>query len=368
MAGNDVTKDQFVKSLSRLENLAKAQTPNVAKGQLFHTAGDSEPSTTDGWSGSTPQEQETMRVPYAWENGTDYNGHEGVKKALAEKVSKSQALTPAEVAIVKGENPLPIIGQKLAKGENPTPAEQWALKSGFKGLTKSEEGHKAKAPGENSPSQAPETHAGNDDEEAWQPQANAHVGKSLSGAIEGTKHLEPGINMSPVLAEFAKAMAIALEGTEARLIKAVNSLNQRIGNVEKVVSSTGSDQGEFNKSFAEAIVGIGQQVAAVASLADQVASAPVGAPKSQLRALPGGNGVTPLQKSFGPGGLDFGEGAIAKAQITGALVKMVEAKQLNPRDVIKWESTGEMSAQTQAAVQAFIQSGNRQAAGKKERR
>src|SRR5690348_9682701 len=111
-----VDKAKFNSALARLESMSK--------GQLYHTGSDSNPGT---WAG-TSQEDLNEHDDGIDANGTDYDG---VKKALARKVEKSQALTPAEVAIVKGQDPRKLIAEKVSKGEALTPAETWAIKGGF---------------------------------------------------------------------------------------------------------------------------------------------------------------------------------------------------------------------------------------------
>jgi hypothetical protein len=212
---------------------------------------------------------------------------------------------------------------------------------------------KAGTPGETElPTKVPDSHAGDDDEPI-----EGDAKKSLGGAIAGTDHLKKGIEMSPILAEFARAMGVALEGTEARtasriskaITDAVSPLVARIEHVEKSVVGYGASQGEFNKSFAEAMVGIGQQLAGSAEVAGVAATAPQGGPKSHLRAIPGGNaggapaGVQAVQKSFGPGGLDTSGDAFAKSAITDAMIDLVKGGQLNQLDVVKFETSGEMN-------------------------
>jgi hypothetical protein len=110
------------------------------------------------------------------------------------------------------------------------------------------------------------------------------------------------------------------------------------------------------------MIGIGQQVAGGAEVAAQAAQQPVGPPKSNLRAIPGGQaqGVQAVQKSFaGPGGLDVGDGALAKSQIVNAMSEMVKSNKLGPLEVIKYESTGEITPAVQQAVMAFIQGAGR---------
>src|SRR5574339_119269 len=98
-------KDKFNSALGRLQDMAKSQ--------LFHTGSDSNPGT---WAGS-PQSDLNDHEDGIDENGTDYNG---VKKALAMKVEKCLALTPAEVMIIKGQDPRKVIAEKISKGQKLT--------------------------------------------------------------------------------------------------------------------------------------------------------------------------------------------------------------------------------------------------------
>jgi hypothetical protein len=98
-----MNRGEFQAALGRLDALSK--------GQLYHTPSDSNPGT---WAGSG-QEDQNEHEDGIDENGTDYNG---VKKSLANKVAKSLALTPAEVAIASGNKAAcrKSIGEKIAKG------------------------------------------------------------------------------------------------------------------------------------------------------------------------------------------------------------------------------------------------------------
>lgn len=349
-----MNRDEFHAALGRLDALSK--------GQLFHTSSDSNPGT---WAG-TGQEDQNEHEDGIDENGTDYNG---VKKSLAAKVAKSKALTPAEVAIASGDKAgaRKSIADKITKGTKLTQAEKWALNKGFpfgkdddkddaekSGVSKGNDTPtKAGKPGETElPTKVPDSHAGDADEPI-----EGDAKKSLGGAINGTEHLKKGIEMSPILAEFARAMGAALEGTEARTAlriskaigEAVAPLMARVETLEKGLNGFGQNQDAFNKSFAEAMVGIGQQLAGGAEVAGVAGGAPAGGPKSHLRAIPGGQqngapGVQVVQKSFtGPGGLDVGGEAFAKSQISDAMIELVKGGQLNQLEVIKFETSGEMN-------------------------
>lgn len=364
---SNMNRDEFHAALGRLEALSK--------GQLFHTPSDSNPGT---WAG-TGQEDQNEHEDGIDENGTDYNG---VKKALANKVAKSKALSPAEVAIVKGDKSAArkSIAAKIGKGSKLTQAESWAVRKGFpfgKDDDEEKDGkdpvkkgdatpEKAKTPGENKdPGSVPDSHGGDSDEAI-----EGDAKKSLGGAIANTDHLKKGIEMSPILAEFARAMGVALEGTEARtaqriskaIYDVVSPLAARIEVMEKSFSGFGQSQGEFNKSFAEAMVGIGQQLAGSAEVAAAAGNGPAGAPKSHLRAVPSGQqsggGVQVMQKSFtGPGGLDVSGEAFAKSQIVDAMIDLVKGGKLNQLEVVKFESSGEMNPAVRNMVVGQLQAG-----------
>lgn len=374
-----VQRDEFHAALGRLESLAKGQ----GQTQLFATPNDSNPGT---WAGTSQTDVDEFSDGID-DNGTDYSG---VKKALAAKVAKSQALTPAEVAIVKGQDPRQMIAQKISKGDSLTPAESWAIKGGAKYFAKGKKNieiiedkkdskdsddddkpafmnkastspGKAPASGnEDDAKKVPETNAGGDTDDEIESDAK----KSLDGAINQTQQLRKGIEMSPILAEFARAMGEGLRGVEARtaqrlqksIIDALTPIADYVGQMGQTLVKHIDEQGSFNKGFAEAVVGIGQQLAGSSEVAMASASAPVGAPKSQLRSVPAG--VQPVQKSFGPGGIDMSDNALAKSQITDAMFEMVKGGKLSALDVVKFDSTGELTPQVKSMVLAHVQ-GNR---------
>lgn len=331
-------KDEFKKSLSRLETMAK--------GQLFHTGSDSDPGS---WAGTSGKDEDAFSPDSIDDNGTDYNG---VKKSLAAKIAKSQALTPAEVAIVKGTDPRPLIAEKVSKGQSLTPAESWVTKGGYEKMFAKGDAAKTQAPGN---AAAAEMNPAKDDGEIEQ-----QAKKSFDGAVSQSNVLQKGLEMSPLLVEFARAIGVGLEGVEVRtasrvaksLVDALGPVLKRVDTIEKALGSLVKEQGDFNKSLADAVVGIGHQVAGTAEVAVAQAQAPVGPPRSQLRS----GQVNVVQKSFsGPGGLDVGDSSLAKSQIVNVMADMVKANRLNPIDVIKYEASGELAPAVQQAVASYLQ-------------
>jgi hypothetical protein len=356
-----MNRAQFLQSLQRLETMAKGGAT-----QLHHTPSDSDPGNWAGTSTSDDQDEHNDGID---DNGTDYNG---VRKALAMKVERQKALSKAEVAIVKGQDPRPFIMAKIQKGERLTQAESWALKGGVAQILKSgtdmpsggaEMGGSTTKPGESKDANsAPPTHAG-DKTEDIEPDAK----KSLQSGIAKSDGLRKGIEMSGILAEFARAMGEGLAGVEARtaqniqksLLAALEPVFARMGEIEKSLSR----QEEFSKGFSEAIIGIGQHVAGGTEVATAQATMPAGPPQSQLRAIPGGQapqqyqGVQAVQKSFGPGGLDVSMGNLQKSQIIDVMTDLVEKGRLNSLDVVKFETQNEISPQAQALVSQHLAGG-----------
>lgn len=359
-----VAKNEFEKSLARLEGLAK--------GQLFHTASD---SALGSWAGSATTDEDSMGDEID-ENGTDYDG---VKKSLARKVAKSKALTPAEVAIVKGQNPLSLIGTKVSKGQKLTQAERWAIKGGLSLFKSDEMANSPKQDGaaednktaRNVPAlnvadknsgkeKAEASKAMPDDDDDDDDKKKFPFDKSLAGAAQAQPNLSKGIEMSPILHEFVVAMGHALEGQESRVVKSLaHALSPVLARIESIEKSF-ADQGDFNKSLAEAVVGIGQHISGSAELANANNSLPVGAPKSQLRSMNNQQGVTAINKAFnGPGGLESGEFAMSKSKIVDTMVDMVKSQKLNQLELVKFESTGQLNPSVQDAIMTFARSGGR---------
>lgn len=363
----EMDMNSFQKSLGNLSRMAKSQ--------LFHTPNDSEPGTWAG-SGTTPDENEV----HIDENGTDYDA---VKKSLSQKVAASKALTPAEVAIIKGTNPYPAIGQKIAKGQKLTKAESWALKGG-RAIFKSEEAKGPKGGADKvSPSDTPAagdetgadgvppTNAGSDAEDkeiekehetakgmpAFLKDDDEDAEKSFArSAARGGKFGE-GLNASPFLAEFAGAFGEALKGVESRtanrIVKSLAPLFGELTAAKKSIATLSgmvNAQGEISKALAETVVGIGQHLAGSADAGAAASNLPAGGPRSQLRSVP--TAGESVEKSLG--GLDIGSNAMLKSQTVDAMFEMVKSGQLEAKELVKFEHTGQMSPGIPQKIHAFV--------------
>lgn len=331
-----INKDAFNKSLAKLEQMT------VNKAQLFHTSGDSQPGS---WAGSNQENTvDGQADDIVDENGTDYGA---VKKALAGKVAKGVKLTDAEVAISKGQNPLKLISDKIAKGQRLSNVEAWALKGGM-GMFGAAKPPVMKATSEDI--QDPETEAKEGD--SGEARSASRIDKSLETAVKNNEELKKSIKMSPFLLEFTKAMGSALEGTGDKVtevVKAVTTLAAKVEHLEKAMGANWKLQGDFNKSLGEAVVGLGQAASASADVANQAATGPARGPLSVVK---GGRQGGVVEKSFG--GQDQGLGALEKSQLTGVLLDLHKSGHVTESDVIKYESTGQVSDQVIAKAKAYL--------------
>ena len=308
--------ETFYKSLAKLEALAgieqqaaPQESDNLQKSQIC-TGPSSEKKQ---WAGSK-WEDVPGNGPGADKikpDGTDYN-ERGVRKSIMEKVDKGMPLTADELSLLKSD---------LDKGAMP-PADTM-------GKAKNDEKEKEEYARE--------------------------MNKSLGGAVEENDTLRKGIEVSSFLSELAKAFGAGLQGLEARMESRLADVQNNMANV---FTQFAGEQGEFNKSLAEAVVNIGHGVGSAINTAEQAAQMPVGPPKSHLQVVQGGQGGQPevMQKSFaGPAG---GQ-EISKSMMLDTMHSMLESKQINPLDIIKFDSTGDINPALQAKVINHIQTGNR---------
>ncbi len=314
--------DEVSKSLSNLEKLAKSQ--------LHFTPRDSDPQS---WAGSDLVDVDSFDDDIE-SNGLDYVAN-GTKSAAVEKSQKGLDLSDAEQAIVKGQDPIPYIINKLEKGFKLTDIESYIVKSVEDSAKddgdKDGDAEKAEAPGAaHDDDNAPDTlSAAKDEKDEYE----AEVSKSLDQSVNSSRVMKSGIEMSPFLYEFANAFNEALKGVENRVAKSLRSL-------EKSLQTRDSEQAEFFKSLAEAVVGVGDLVKSQVEVEAAKPAIPARGPKSVMAKSVGGLAVNP--------------DALQKSQILDTMVDMVKSQKLSTTDVIAFESTGTMAAHVQAAVSEYL--------------
>lgn len=357
MTTQRIPGSDFFKSLGRLEALAHGGTDeqpgDMSKAQLFHTPSNSEQTT---WPGGEKSDIGNKWNDSIGADGTDYHP---ARKSIAEKALKGLPLSPEEIAILKSDIEHSVIkGQECDEGEHGEPDEddKKGKKKAMKKLAKEFARKAMEGAGKQMAFKAhdPEKPDPDEKEEKAMPPMPGGVAKSFGGAVQDSETMQKGIELSPFLADLVKAFGVGLEGvqghTTALVEQATNAMLKQIGTY---LDNRFAEQGEFNKSLADAIVNIGHGVAGNLEQTNQMAQGPAGAPKSQLRAIPGG--IQPVEKSFaGPGGE-----SLTKSQKLDVMVDLVEKGQINSLEVCKYETTGQLRPEVDALIMQHIQSAGR---------
>jgi len=313
MSDQTVEQADLAKALTALQDLAKGHSSrgtnttdvpsmqDAGKGagsgagstQVFHTPANSEPAE---WAGSRKQpEGEDGAHDSISENGTDYQAQGKVMKSIMDKLAKGHALTPAEFALVKAMSDKE--EEDVEKAAKPFAGEE------------------------------------TDEEEKMEQE----VSKSLSDFANEDSQVSKGLEVSEFLAGFASVIEKSLQTLEERVVTRLSAQ----------ANNAGSETAEFQKSLAGALAGLGETIAAVVQRVDQVEGQAAHAPRSV-------QGVQPISKGFeGPAANE----PLNKALVGNALVQLVQDNKAAVTDVIKFESTGEISPQLETTVRGMLGSG-----------
>ncbi len=308
----NITQSDFFKSLERLEALANG-SEDLEKSQICTGSGN-EPQT---WPGGDKSELGDNWTDNIKPDGTDYTGPGSkARKSIAEKIYKGEALSEAEVAILKGD----YVGDDVNKAKRDKEEDE-------------EEEERRGPPAEDDEDEMPE-----------------FARKSVGEVMQENETIQKGIEVSDFLSEFANAMALGMVGMEQRITKSVTETV--LGGLQEVYD----DQGEFNKSLAEAVANIGHGMAGLVEFQGEAQEMPAGPPRSQLRSVPGGQQQQQpqvLNKGVGGDGLEN----MSKSQMLDRMSDLVTKGQMNPLDVIKFESTNELTPQVQDSLAKSFASG-----------
>jgi hypothetical protein len=337
-----ITQQDFFKSLGRLEALANGSDQEQMDKSQICTGPNSEVTS---WPGGTKGDIGDKWDDSIGADGTDYaGGAKKIKKAreeIAKKILKGMPLDPNEVALLKSD-----YESNFAKGDGGDDKGSLAGLFGKKDDDKDEDKGKKKDKGRDKKKDEEEDEDEDEGGGGGPPMPMGKegggppmmpMGKSFADEVQSNETLRKGIEVSEFLSEFAKSFAIGLHGMEARI------MNNVIGQVVGALNEYAGTQAAFNKSLADAIVNIGHGVSGTIQQAEQMAQAPAGPPKSQLRAIP--QNVNVLQKGQQQQG-----NQLTKAQMLDRMADLVEKGKLNSLEVIKFESTNQLSPATEDIV------------------
>jgi len=294
-----ITENDFEKAIQRMTETAKLE-----KAQLFHT----QDSKRTSWPGGESTDYKK------WDDGIGKDGTDYQAK-LAGKILKGEQLTPDEISF-------------LSKGQE---ADKKDDDDAEKAITKSDDVDKADKK----------------DDEKDDDEDKDKVFKSAAQFIDDNEVIQKGIEVSDVLNNLAKAFSGGLENVTATMYSMMKDVKKDImGDVSKAIDNRFEEQGEFNKSLADVVSNIGHGVHGLIGQANEFAESPARAPKSQLSVIPGG--VKVMDKSFGGGqGVDD---MISKSQKLEAMCDMVKSGELNPLDVMKFETTNQIHPEVETKI------------------
>lgn len=305
-----VTTEDLAKALNALSDLAKGKGQTVTtKDPAMSAAGghtqvnkNVDDSDRSSWAGSTwkdvPKNGATDGID---DNGTDYDGGaEGMMKSILDKLSKGAQLTPQEYAMVKGA----ILPPKDADDVNKAKTKKAADMGG-------------------APPGMPMADPGEEDKDK---ELADMLGKSLGQHAASDPRVRAGFEVSEFLVGVVDVMNKSLLSTEAR--------------IASKQAQAAEAQAQFNKSLAEAVNNLAQVLGLQAQRIEQVESTPAAAPRSVTKSL-GGNG---------------GEQQLTKSQILSTMVDLVKSGNLDGREVVRFETTGQIRPEIANKVQAALKS------------
>ena len=306
MSENKVKQEDVAKALSALRALSKGHesrgtsTTEVPRmegesgaTQVYHTPDNSDPGE---WAGTREQEvADDGATDGIEENGTDYSGHALIMKGIMDKIAKGRSLTASEYSLLKGAM------------------------------------SKAGDPGEDRDS---------DDEELDKIGGEeVEVEKSLQNHAAEDDAVSKGLEVSEFLSGFANVISKSFDSLEDRMSR---RQAKQLKKVTGAVSEGAEANESFNKSLASALTNLAEAVSLQGQRLDQLESTPARGPKSQ-------QSVAAIEKSFA-GRADAEN--LSKSQISETLVDMVQKGQASAQEVIKFESTGQITTALHAKVSA----------------
>lgn len=329
MTEKKIEAGDLQKALQTLQDLAKGhnsrgtattEVPGMVgesgATQVYHTPNNSDPK--GGWAGSSWEEQDWSDS--LGPDGTDYKAAgAAMRKSVAAKIAMGKALNEGEKKFVEKGGMAKFDPETLKKEEAKKAYGEDDAKKGMYG------------------DKADKAMDHEDEEEDLEmlrekvkPEAlkgsKKDMNKSFSDHAAENSAVRGGFEVSEFLAGFAQVMHKSLLSMEARITDRVLT----------GLAVTSADQGEVQKSMAEALANLGEVLAAQAQRIDQVEAGAARAPKSAL------------SKSVSTAEVEAE--SLNKSQVTGILVDLVQKGQATAQDVLKYDATGEISPELRNKV------------------
>lgn len=162
----------------------------------------------------------------------------------------------------------------------------------------------------------------------------ADLGKSLADHASEDEDVSKGLELSSFLAGWANVQSQAQKSSEQRLSAAF----------QKSLADVASEQRDYNAALAKSLASLAEVMTIQAQRIEQLESTPARGPKSQMA-------VGVVEKSFAGGAPAQGE-TLTKSQVLSTLEDMAVSGQITATEVVRFESTGQLTPQLEAAVRA----------------
>lgn len=298
----NITPQGLAKALEAMQSLAKSDavahkdspmTGESGATQLFHTPSNSDPGVFAGVKNSpVPSNGDVDVAP----NGTDLVARVQISKSIYAKISKGIELTKAEVDFIEKGNLIPMKGDDK-KADDEKHDDEKEDKKLVRDMVK---------PGS--------------------------MKKSFEELKSEYPELNKGIDATDILKDLTDAISKGFDYSEESIVSRVSSQLQK----------SFSKQAEFQKSLTESLVAFSEALTAYSQRLDQLETKPAHAPRSQ---------VSVMEKSFG-GSVDTGA-PLTSAVAAGYLADMVEKGLASTDEVVRVESTKEVTPDLQRRIEKF---------------
>ena len=317
MREQNVNQGDFAKALSDLRDLSKGHSSRGTKptevesmkdgskgagssaGATQHSSAGAN-SSREGWAGSdwSKVSDNGPGVDSVSENGTDYSPQGKVMKGITAKILKGEELTVKEAAF-------------------------FAKAMAFAGKDDEKEDAEKGLP--------PQFKKKDDEDEDEDDKKD--MNKSLADFAAEDEDVSKGFEVSEFLASFGDVLSKAIAASEQRTVaKIMNAL----GTMQ-------SDDAQFKKSLANAVVSLGEAVTGVAARQEAIESTPANGFRSveNIQAIEKGG--------YAPQGQQ-----ISKALIESTISELVQKGQCSVHEAVSYNTNGHMSDALAAKVRQAV--------------
>lgn len=359
MADKMPTQTFLQESLRNLQDstaaLQKGMAAPESRGgptQLAHTPNNSLPGTHAGTSVENVEGED---------DGIDETGENYMSKSLqdvqASLVRKADrvGLTTAEIRLLQNVDPAPILIDRMQKAVTAgkqtsfTKAERWVLNAMQKGS-------------------APPFAKKDDDDEDEKKKKGEKMEKGGAAAVSGYtpppahQVVDASIYLDSMQKSIQAGMGV-VQGEVVSMRAEVATLRQENASLRQHIEQRDAARTRYEGALSKAVQDAAEQLAAMSSVINEIATGPATAPRSQFALLQGGissGGITEMSKGLQPGDApSWYQGPLRKSVAVDILPEMVRQRQINQAVVERFEHNQRLEPAIEAKVTAALSAAGR---------